>query len=58
MGDDTWDGVGGCPGFGQDSEFFHHSCEGEEAETCGCVEVVILHHSLHCPGAKERDSHF
>lgn len=38
LGDDTWHGVGGYLGFGQDGEFFHSSCEGVEAESmwmCG-----------------------
>lgn len=45
MGDDTWDGVGGHPGFGQDSEFFHCNCEGAEAGAMwvcgGCYSVPL-----------------
>lgn len=50
--DDTWDGVGGYPGFGQEGEFFHSSCEGVEAEPmwlCGSFYSAPL---TSLPGSK------
>lgn len=45
VGDDTWDGGGGYPSFGQDGEFFHSSCEGVEAEPMwmcgGCYSTPL-----------------